>query len=429
MSPDRLKGQGRLDAFVDLAGQIDAPLSTRQRTVGWQHLQQALASRRSPPDPPLGWLRTRRLQLGVALAFAVVAIPVAWQILMRPQHQALQYVVRGDFSIDAGGLLSAQQGAAQLVFTDGSRLDMRARAKLSVAALQPKGSDIRLVDGIIDVDVQHQSGTAWTFGAGPYAIFVKGTSFALGWDAARDHLALRMRSGSVAVVGPGIARSLTVVAGESLYLDGAGKRLGSAPAGDAPAAPTPTATATSTAQLSQARDTTTAVRRLAGGRDRARCEHGDWASMLAQGDFDAIVEQAKKSGIDACLTVETEQNRAAMADAARYTRRGDLARRSLLSLRSRFPSGDRARDAAFFLARQSETTGQGAREALSWYDLYLNEAGGSYAEEALGREMILLRRSEQKARVHHVARLYLKAYPRGIYATMASRLLQDPRTP
>ncbi|HVZ89712.1 MAG TPA: hypothetical protein VHG72_22320 [Polyangia bacterium] len=247
-----------------------------------------------------------------------------------------------------------------------------------------------------------------------------------------------MKTGVIALFGPADRQVRQVEAGQSVFLDGDGNP-GSPPAeasmqdvdSGRPAAadtvPAPVFPLAGRVML--------APRRWGGpgqGHDRPtsrRTSYKDWADRLAGGEFETIIEQAKRTGIDACLTVETEQNRAAMADAARYTRRGDLARRSLLSLRSRFPSGDRARDAAFFLARQSETTGQGAREALSWYDLYLNEAGGSYAEEALGREMILLRRSEQKARVHHVARLYLKAYPRGIYATMASRLLQDPRTP
>jgi hypothetical protein len=430
MSPDQSKRQDLLDAFVDVAGQINAPLSTRQRTVGWQRLQQALASRRSPPVLPLAWFRTRRLQLWTALAFAVVVIPVAWRIAMRPERQALRYFVSGEVAIDARGVLSAQRGAAQLTFTDGSRLDMRARAQLSIAALKPKGSDIRLVDGIIDVDVKHQSGTAWTFDAGPYVILVKGTSFALGWDAARAHLALRMRSGSVAVVGPGGAGPFTVVATESIFLDGAGKSLGSAPADDTPVAPTPPGAAASTAPLSHVGDTTSAVRRFVGRKDRAAFVHGDWASLLAHGRFEAIVEQAKKSGIDACLTVETEQNLAALADAARYTQRFELARRSLLSLRARFPSTDRARDAAFFLARLSETTGPNAREALSWYDRYLGDtAGGSYAEEALGREMDLLHRNDRSAAARSVAGRYLKAYPHGIYAKAASDILETDSAP
>jgi len=158
--------------------------------------------------------------------------------------------------------------------------------------------------------------------------------------------------------------------------------------------------------------------------------HAEWAPLLAGGDFDAIVEQAKQIGFEVCLGSETEQNLAALADAARYTHRGDLARRSLMALRARFPTTDRARDAAFFLARLSEAGRGGAGEALSWYERYLREAaGGSYAEEALGREMILRRRNDGSAHAREVAGRYLKAYPHGVYANEAASLLEDPSIP
>lgn len=161
---------------------------------------------------------------------------------------------------------------------------------------------------------------------------------------------------------------------------------------------------------------------------RPALAHLDWAPLLARGDFDAIVEQAKQSGVDACLAADTEPNLAALADAARYTHHADLARQSLLSLRARFPATDRARDAAFFLARLSE--GRSANEALSWYERYLGEAaGGSYAEEALGREMILLGKSEEHVRARSVAERYLGAYPHGIYAHAAALLLGNPSAP
>jgi hypothetical protein len=161
---------------------------------------------------------------------------------------------------------------------------------------------------------------------------------------------------------------------------------------------------------------------------RARSAHPRWAPLLARGDFETIVAQATKAGLELCLGSDTEQNLAALADAARYTHRDDLARRALLALRVRFPATSRARDAAFFLARLGETGGSGA---LPWYARYLEEAPrGSYAEEALGREMILLgRRREDAARARGVASHYLEAYPRGLYTSEASALLASPAAP
>jgi ferric-dicitrate binding protein FerR (iron transport regulator) len=445
MSRDTQEREDRLDAFAALARQGPAPLSARHHSAGWQRLQRVMASRPSlPAEPSTAWWTRRGSQLRLALAVVAVLVPIVLRLATKSAPQALGYVVVGDASLaplgTTGGALWAQKGRIQLAFTDGSEIGMRPSARLTVVLLKANGADIRLVDGMVDVDVRHGPGATWIFEAGPYAVHVTGTSFALGWNAAKERLELRMRTGVIALFGPAGGEVQEVKAGQSVFLDVGGNPWipraeadtqgadsGSPVAADAIPAP----------MLAPIGRVTLAQRTPVGplqGHDRRFARplppHPEWADLLAHGDFDAIVEQAKRKGIDVCIAADSQTNLAALADAARYTHRGDLARRSLLALRARFPSADRARDAAFFLARLSETTGQGAREALSWYDRYLDEAaGGSYAEEALGREMVLLRRSEGDARARDVARLYLRAYPHGIYATAAAGLLQDPRTP
>jgi ferric-dicitrate binding protein FerR (iron transport regulator) len=446
MSRDTQEREDRLDAFADLVRQGPAPRPARHRSTGWQRLQRVMASRPSLPDETLtAWWPRRGSQLRLALAVITVLVPVVLRLATKPAPKALVYVVSGDASLDplgtTGGALWAQNGRIRLAFTDGTEIGMRLSARLTVVRLNANGADIRLVDGMVDVDVRHRPGATWIFEAGPYAVHVTGTSFALGWNAAKERLELRMRTGVIALFGPtGEKVQQEVKAGQSVFLDvrgdpwippaeaGAhGADSGSPVAADAIPAP----------QFPPIGRVTPAPRTHGGppqGHNRRSARqmppHEEWADLLARGDFDGIVEQAKRKGIDVCIAADSQTNLAALADAARYTHRGDLARRSLLALRARFPSADRARDAAFFLARLSETTGQGAREALSWYDRYLDEAaGGSYAEEALGRELILLRRSEGNARARDVARLYVRAYPHGIYATAAAGLLQDPRTP
>lgn len=444
MNRDPSSKQCDVDAFADVVRQVRAPLSARQRSAGWQRLRQALVSRRALPDEnPSGWWPRRRLRLGLAFALVAILGPVGWLSVKRAGPQPLRYVVSRDSGIGAsgaaGGVLSAQTGRVQLLFTDGSRIGMRIGARLTVAALTAKGSDIRLLDGIIDVDVRHQPDTAWTFEAGPYAVHVRGTSFALGWNVTQRRLELRMRSGTVAVAGPGGLPPFAVVGGESVFLDDAGNPLPRADLRDAPAeasaANSPSSQIGTSTQVAHAdRNRKVQDHRQEHRQDhlivRTSLAHAEWAPLLARGDFDAIVEQAKRSGIDVCLGSDTEQNLAALADAARYTHRRDLAQRSLVALRARFPSTDRARDAAFFLARLSESTSGGVGEALSWYERYLREAaGGSYAEEALGREMILLRRNDQNTHARDVAGRYLKAYPHGAYANEAAGLLAEPSVP
>lgn len=448
----------RIEAFAEVVRQLPPALSTRQRNAGWLRLAQGLASRRAPAhdEARARWWhgRVSTLGLSLALAAALVVVPAAWWAVKRSAPRPLDFVVNGEVVEAAavgtaagsgsgraatGRVVSAPKGRAQLLFTDGSRIGMHAASRLSVAALGTNGSNIQLLDGTIDVDVRHQPSTSWTFEAGPYVVHVVGTSFALGWDAPARRLALSMRSGAVTLEGAPGTSPRKVEGGESLLLDAA-PAIGESPApppelGPARAAPSPptggvpsavpsTRAREAPSALGAYRDRKAADRRVA----RLALAHLDWAPLLARGDFDAIVEQAKQSGVDACLAADTASNLAALADAARYTHHADLARQSLLSLRARFPATDRAQDAAFFLARLSE--GRSANEALSWYERYLGEAaGGSYAEEALGREMILLGKSEEHVRARSVAERYLGAYPHGIYAHAAALLLGNPSAP
>jgi hypothetical protein len=163
---------------------------------------------------------------------------------------------------------------------------------------------------------------------------------------------------------------------------------------------------------------------------RAEFAHSDWTPLVARGDFATIVDEATRKGIDTCLAVDTGANLLVLADAARYTHRSELAQRSLLALRARFPGTERARDAAFFLGRLAETTESRTREAISWYQRYLGEtARGFYTEEALGREMILLHGEGAGEQTRRVARRYLEAYPHGTFADQAAAWLGSSSIP
>jgi len=95
----------------------------------------------------------------------------------------------------------------------------------------------------------------------------------------------------------------------------------------------------------------------------------------------------------------------------------------LTAQRRRFPSSDRARDAAFLLGRLHDADPEGPGNALGWYDRYLAEApNGAHVSDALGRKMTLLQRSNRPAEALAVAHDYLQRFPRGTYANAAHAL-------
>jgi hypothetical protein len=143
---------------------------------------------------------------------------------------------------------------------------------------------------------------------------------------------------------------------------------------------------------------------------------------LAHGDSEAIVEQAQHRGLESCLADASLSDLAALADAARYGRHDDIARRTLLAERHRFPLSDPSRDAAFLLGRLEET-GSGPAAAVSWYDRYLVESpNGTYASEAFGRKMILTLELHGDDSARAVAAEYLNRFPAGTYAARARAL-------
>jgi DNA-directed RNA polymerase specialized sigma24 family protein len=136
--------------------------------------------------------------------------------------------------------------------------------------------------------------------------------------------------------------------------------------------------------------------------------------------------QAEQRGLDAALAEVSSAELAALSDAARYSRREDIARRALAAQRRRFPRSARANDAAFLLGRLEETA-QRPELALAWYERCLAESpSGTYVSEALGRKMTVVQRVQGAERARPVAQEYLRRFANGTYAAAARALLKAP---
>jgi hypothetical protein len=150
-----------------------------------------------------------------------------------------------------------------------------------------------------------------------------------------------------------------------------------------------------------------------------------WSAKVAAGDSQAVIADAESIGMDATLSSADSQSLAALADAARYARRPDLADKVLIEERRRFPAGGRAQAAAFLLGRAADDRGD-VQGGLAWYRRYLAEApGGPYAAEALGREMLAIERLQGRAAAVPLAAEYLRRFPNGTYLLRARALLHD----
>jgi TolA-binding protein len=157
----------------------------------------------------------------------------------------------------------------------------------------------------------------------------------------------------------------------------------------------------------------------------AKSVRDSWPKLVANGEFDLVVELANARGLDACLRTCAASDLRALADAARYTSRGDVAERALTTLRQRFAGSGESRAASFLLGRLAENRGS-ARAAEGWYETYLAEApSGGFAAEALAGKMRTIQATRGRAAAEPVARDYLSRYPEGVHAKPARRILGE----
>jgi hypothetical protein len=162
-----------------------------------------------------------------------------------------------------------------------------------------------------------------------------------------------------------------------------------------------------------------------------------WPARVAAGDFHGVLDEAEAAGLDRCAASCPIDALAALADAARYAGRGDLAQRLLLAERARFPDSPAAHAAAFLLGRLSDEGGTGltgsarnpeaVRAAVDWYDRYLRESPeGAYGSEALARKMLATERLGDHVVARGLAEEYLRRYVAGAYAPQARALVRRP---
>jgi hypothetical protein len=152
-----------------------------------------------------------------------------------------------------------------------------------------------------------------------------------------------------------------------------------------------------------------------------------WSVHVAAGRYQSVIEAAERRGLADVYRGASREDLQALADAARYVRRPDIARAALLAIRSRFDGTRAAEEAGFLLGRLEETSGA-TRQALEWYERYLSESpDGVYAAQALGRKLLLVQERGSSSDAVSVAREYLRRFPAGPYAATARQLLARGR--
>ena len=418
MVRDRPTAEEAVERLVELARQATPKHFTAQEWAGVHRLERALLAAKG----------SRGRALGVAVAAAAALAAAALIVALRLRERPLTYEVT-NARVSEEGYVATTDAEAGLRFSDRSELGVAPGTRVRVSRLEVHGARVMLEGGTLHVRIHPEPHAAWTLDAGPYVVHVTGTEFDLGWRVDDQTLDLRLHKGSVIVDGPLADAGVRVSAGQHLVANGNAGTLslvdegsGHARAEDASlAAAGPASSEIATASGPPApvdAPSSSGPRDLASPR-RPHAGSPSWSARVAHGDFDGVIADAERRGIDKTLGESPIAELAALADASRYARRQDLARRALMAQRARYPGSVQARDASFFLGGLADDAA-----SVDWYDVYLGEnPGGAYASQALGRKMILVERLRGPESARTIASEYVARFPDGPYAGAANKLL------
>ena len=432
---ERRDGEQEARALAALAGLVREqvqPPTTGELELGLRGVFSRLegdrsASRSGPRARRPGRRAVWWLGSGALAAASIAALLFMWRapgrsLVVAPEP--LVYRVQGGTVVSGGFLRESGTEGVKLSFNEGTEFVLMPGTHGRLRSVGNEGARIAIEQGTAFFQVTPHTGRTWLVDVGPFLVTVKGTVFTVSWDPPRERFELRLRHGRVVVAGPVSGGDIVLRDGQRLVVnlrsaetlisedkadlpEDAEAPRGAPALATAPAHPPPAARARSTAAPP--------------GSPR------HWSAALARGDWDAILADADRSGLPGLIENASGEELLALADAARYRHRLELAREALLAERRRFPTSSRASDAAFLLGRVEEASGSDGVHALRWYEAYLARAPtGTYASEALGRMMTLTAQSGGTALARPIADDYLRRFPDGVYAG-AARALQKQR--
>jgi TolA-binding protein len=321
-----------------------------------------------------------------------------------------------------------------VVFNEGSSLTLAPGTRSRLRVIDRDGAHVAIERGRGSFQVAHKSNRRWLVEVGPFLVTVTGTVFTVSWDPVSEEFDLRLREGSVVVSGPVSAGEIALRAGQRLVANLAKvqtvitEETPEQASSEPPSAP-PAPTVASPGLQPSARGPVPGIApglSPALGASTVAKVAGDhqWGRKLAHGQWDRIIQDATRIGMETTLSEASSEDLFALANAARYRHRSDLARSALLAERRRFPGSPRSLEAVYLLGRVEEAGETGTAQAIAWYDDYLTRAPtGPLVGEALGRKMTLTDKLEGPAKARSLAEEYLRRFPKGNYAGSARELL------
>jgi TolA-binding protein len=391
------------------------------------HLARLQKSLRTPPRARM---RSRWL-VGMAAAVMAVALLIVWAA--RPQ--VLEVHVAGSSDrVPVGVWLGAPTGKdLPLDFSDGTRVALASEAEARIVNLSAASVEVELRRGRAHFDVAKRDGSTFSVRAGPFGVLVTGTRFDVSWLPDADALVVDLHEGQVTLSGCGFGEGRQLAAGQTARAQcetsevsiGYASTKRSRPASARASKPGPASKQANSHETGSEPPTAASAPAEAPAEPVAspRLEPAPWQALARQGAHRKALEAIEAEGFEKAAARASATELMMLADAAQHAGALARARQALSQVRQRFGGSEEAAFASFALGRL-EFDGFGAHaQAARWFRTYLGEQpSGAFAREALGRLMEAVVHGGDEVEARRLAKRYLRSYPSGPHAELASRL-------
>ncbi len=395
-----------------------------------------------PEQPARGaWARAAFVSAAAGAVAAGLAIAF-WPTPATDETHALEVAIGDDGRPGAVGtwVEASSAKAVAMRFSDGTRVDVAPDARARIAELDARGAHLLLESGLAQVQVQPRENAHWRISAGPFAVKVTGTQFDVRWTPEQDAFELDLREGHVEISGCVFGQSYALHAGQRavascrqgrLNVGARGEVTAKLPAAAAPATPEsmgehapavpsqPSAAGATPAAVSGKLAAPAPVK----AKGRSPAPQSRWRALAEAGRYDDALALVRASGFTAECRRADAAELLLLADLARWGRDDADAEKALHLARRRFASSRQAAQAAFALGKLHFDRDAAYAEAAWWFRTYLRERpGGALAREASGRLLEATARSGETAAARELAAQYLRDYPTGPHAALATSL-------
>jgi len=362
------------------------------------------------------------------LAASLGVLGVVLGVVLVQRRATLAVTVGGGTPLVGTWLGAPDAKPLPLDFSDGSRFELAAKSRGRVVALERATARVELASGLMRVHVVPRGMIGWQIDAGKFGVRITGTRFDVRYQPDGEVLELSVEEGQVELSGCVFGRARKLAAGQRVRAScqtgelHIGYRDSAPSVAEAPRLPPAVAAAPSEPPAVAPLEP-----KATGGRDAAPGAAPpplSWLALAKAGKYADAYAAAQRDGFEAECAKGTPEALAMLADVARHAGAPRRAEQALLALRKRFPGTPDAALAAFALGRLEFDEYRAYPAAANWFRAYLKERpGGPMTREALGRLLEALHRAGDNVGARAVAERYLRDYPSGPHAELASRVV------